>query len=181
MWPCVRSGALLDQHTLAGFPALGFYLSCYVSKYHVRRDYALPGGVLFDIPIYFIIRVPNILESVFGSPNRAVNKNSCLWICILFEIISDGYSFCCVIFHIQGRCWLWVVHFFQFIPYDDTLFCIKIHWHEFSLGRQWHYIADYCGYHMQLSIVNYRLASFLFVCSEEVPAFSTARFWIKHV
>ena len=59
MW----SGVLLEQHTLDGFPDIGFYLTFYVIKYHVRRDDALPGVFLCDIPLYFMIRVPNILES----------------------------------------------------------------------------------------------------------------------
>ena len=65
----MRSVDLLDQHTLSGFPAIGFYLFFDVSKYHVRRDDVLPGGVLCDCHLYSAIRVPNKLQSVFGSPD----------------------------------------------------------------------------------------------------------------
>ena len=65
----VRSGELLDQHTLSGFPAIGFYLHLYESGYHIRRDDAPPGGVLCDTPLDYVGQVSNKLESVFGYPN----------------------------------------------------------------------------------------------------------------
>ena len=65
----MRYGSLLYQHTLYGFSTIVFSFTLYVSKYHVQRDNSLPGGVLCDIPLYFVIRVPNKLESVFVSPN----------------------------------------------------------------------------------------------------------------
>ena len=66
---------------IPGLPALGFYLDLYVSKYHVRLDDALPGGILCDSRLYFVIRATNKLESVFGSTNREANKSAftCLW------------------------------------------------------------------------------------------------------
>ena len=64
MQPHVQSGALLDQHSISIFLALGYSLFLYVSKYHVRRNDTLPGGVLCNIPLDFVIRVPNILEIV---------------------------------------------------------------------------------------------------------------------
>ena len=76
----MQSRVLLDQHTFSGFPNLGFYFPLYVSKYHVRCDDALPGGVLCDSPLDLVSRVPNKLESVFGSPDCAGNKNICPWI-----------------------------------------------------------------------------------------------------
>ena len=68
------SGALLYQHTLSRFTAIGFYFHLYVSKYHVRRYDALTGGVLCDSSLYFMIRVTNIPESIFGSTNCVSNK-----------------------------------------------------------------------------------------------------------
>ena len=81
----VHSGALLYQHTITGLLAIGFYLTFYVSKYHVRRDDVLTGGALCDSTLDFVIRVPNKLESVFGSTNRAANKNAYPWIWRVFE------------------------------------------------------------------------------------------------
>ena len=46
------------------------YLPFYVSRYHVQRNDAMPGGVLCDSPLYFVSRVINKLESIFGSSNR---------------------------------------------------------------------------------------------------------------
>ena len=65
----MRYGTIMDQYTLARFHDIGFYLTFYVSKYNIRSDDAPPGGVLCDIPLYFVIRVPNKLEGVFVSPN----------------------------------------------------------------------------------------------------------------
>ena len=84
-WPHVRFRNLLDQHTLAIFTALAFSLPLYVSKYHVRRNDELPGGVLYDSTLDFVIRVTNIFENVFGSPNHTANKNSCPWLWSIFE------------------------------------------------------------------------------------------------
>ena len=69
-----RSGYLLDQHTLSGFPAIGFNFPLYISKYHVRCDDMLSGGVLCDSPLGSVIRVTNIFESIFGSTDQAANK-----------------------------------------------------------------------------------------------------------
>ena len=55
--------AMLDQHTLYGFPTLGFSLNFYVSIYHKWRDNAPPGGVLCDSPLDFVIRGTNKIES----------------------------------------------------------------------------------------------------------------------
>ena len=86
MRPHMRFGALLDQHTLDGFPDFGFSLPFYIIQYHIRRNDALSSGVLYDSPLDFLIWVPNILESIFGYPNRAANKNSCPLIWIIFEL-----------------------------------------------------------------------------------------------
>ena len=58
----MRYGSLLYQHTLYGFSTIVFSFTLYVSKYHVQRDNSLPGGVLCDIPLDFVIRVPNRLN-----------------------------------------------------------------------------------------------------------------------
>ena len=81
----MHSGDLLDHHTLFRLPAIGFYLPLYVSKYHARRDDALPGGVFCDGPIYLLSRVPNTFESVVSSTNLAANKNACPWLWSIFE------------------------------------------------------------------------------------------------
>ena len=81
----VHSGALLYQHTITGLLAIGFYLTFYVSKYHVQRYDALPGGVLCDSPLGFVIRVPNIIESAFSYLDLTANKNACTWIWSVFE------------------------------------------------------------------------------------------------
>ena len=60
----MRSGALLYQNNLSIFLALVVSFDLYVNKYHVRRNDTLPGGVLCNIPLEFVIRVPNILENV---------------------------------------------------------------------------------------------------------------------
>ena len=75
----------MDQNTLSGFHALGFYLPSYVSKYHAWRDDVLPGSILCDSPLDFVIQVPNILEIGFGSTDRVANKNTCLWLWSVFE------------------------------------------------------------------------------------------------
>ena len=76
----MRSEALLYQHNLSIFLALVVSFALYVSKYHVRRNDELPGGVLYDSTLDFVIRVTNIFENVFGSPNHTANKNSCPWL-----------------------------------------------------------------------------------------------------
>ena len=78
--PHMRSRALLYQHTFAGFPTLVFSLFLYLSKYHIWCDDAPPGDVLCDHHLYLAIQVTNKLESVFGYPNHAANKNACLWL-----------------------------------------------------------------------------------------------------
>ena len=45
----------------------------------------LLGGALCDSLLDLVILVDDKLESVFGSPNCAVNKNSCLWLWSIFE------------------------------------------------------------------------------------------------
>ena len=75
---------MLYEHTLVGFPTPGFSLFLYVNKYHVSRDDVLPGVVLCDSHQGFASRVPNKLESVFGSNKRKANKNACSWIWSFF-------------------------------------------------------------------------------------------------
>ena len=58
----MQSGALLDQHTLDRFPSLVFYLTFYVSKYHIWRKDALSDGVLCYIHLDFVSRMPNKLD-----------------------------------------------------------------------------------------------------------------------
>ena len=87
----MRSGGLLDQHTLDGFPALGFSLFFYVDKYYVRRDDAPPG-------IYFAIWVPNKLEIIFGSLNCAAIKMHIHGFGSFWDSSSVNYVLCCVIF-----------------------------------------------------------------------------------
>ena len=98
----MRSGALLDQHTLAGFTALGFFLPFYVIQYHAWRNDAVPGGVLCDIPLYFVIRAYNKIESVIGSTDRAANKTHVHDFGVSLNNISVDYSFCCGIVRLQG-------------------------------------------------------------------------------
>ena len=78
-----RSGYLLDQHNFSGFPTIGFNLPFYVSKYHVRCDDMLSGGVLCDSHLGSVIWVTNIFESIFGSTNHTANKT-----------------------HVRGFCWI---------------------------------------------------------------------------
>ena len=95
----VRS--LLDQHTLSGFTAVGFFIF-YVRKYHLclQRDDVPTGGVLCDSHLCFMRRVPNKLERFFGSPDCAVNKNAHPWIwsvmgklfCLIFLLLWNFWS-----------------------------------------------------------------------------------------
>ena len=91
------SRALLNQQTLTGLLDIGFYFPFYVSKYHIQRDDALPGGVLCDIPLYFVIPVTNILEIVFGSPDCAANKTHVYGFGASLNNSYVGYEFCCVV------------------------------------------------------------------------------------
>ena len=81
----MRSRTILDQHTLIELCAVVFSLHFYVIKYRARRDDALPGSILCDSPLDFVIQVPNILEIGFGSTDRVANKNTCLWLWSVFE------------------------------------------------------------------------------------------------
>ena len=96
----MTSGALLDQHTLSRFTAIGFSFHFYESEYHVQRNDALTGGVLCDSFLYFVIRVTNKLESVFGSPNRVSNKTYFHGFGASLNKSSVEYSLCCGIVHL---------------------------------------------------------------------------------
>ena len=85
----VRSGSLLYQHTRSGLPAVNFSLFFYLSKYHLRRNDAPPGGVLCDSHLNFAIQDTNKLEIVFGSPYITANNNKHPWIWRFF-----GQLFC---------------------------------------------------------------------------------------
>ena len=69
----VWSRALLDQHNLSEFTALGFYLFLYSNKYFIRSDDVPPGGVFNDIHQIVSIQVPNKLEIIFGYTDRSAN------------------------------------------------------------------------------------------------------------
>ena len=61
--------ALLYQHTLYRFPAIGFYLFFYINKYSIRCDDAPHRFFLCDSHQGFARRVTNKIEGVFGSPD----------------------------------------------------------------------------------------------------------------
>ena len=96
----MRSRTILDQHTLIELCAVVFSLHFYVIKYRARRDDALPGSILCNSPLVFVIRVPSKLGIVFSSPDCASNKNACTWLWGVFEYSYVGYDFCFGIVHL---------------------------------------------------------------------------------
>ena len=86
---------LMDQHTLPGSPATVFSLPLYVSKYHVRSDDMLPGGILCDIPLNFLIRMPNKLEIFLVLPIAWKIKTDAHIFGASLNNSSFDYALCC--------------------------------------------------------------------------------------
>ena len=70
-----------------------------VNQYHVRRCDALPVRVFCDIPLDFLIRMSNILESVFGSPDCGTIKTHVHGFGAFLNNSSIDYALCCGIFY----------------------------------------------------------------------------------